>query len=934
VSFTAATQRLSRADSRGPLRLPDRRARGIIGLMPVQPSGTVTLVFTDIESSTRLLRELGEEAYRQALTEHRRVVRDAFGRFGGYEVDYEGDAFFYAFAAAPAAVAAVREAMDGLTSGPIRIRVGIHTGTPGLDPPKYVGMDVHLAARTMSAGHGGQVLLSQATRELVDCEALDLGEHRLKDFADPVWLFQLSDEQFPPLKTISNTNLPRPVSSFVGRDRETADVAGLLADGRRLVTLTGPGGSGKTRLAIEAAAELVPEFKNGVFWVGLAAVRDPTLVGETIAQTLGAKDGLAEHVGERELLLLLDNLEQVVDAAPELAALLEACPNLRLLVTSRELLRVRGEREYAVPPLAEREAVELFSERSQVRADETIAELCRRLDNLPLAVELAAARTRVLSPAQILDRLAQRLDLLKGGRDADPRQQTLRATIEWSYDLLSDNEQQLFRRLAVFAGGCTLDAAEEVCDADLDTLQSLVEKSLLRYSNERYWMLETIREYAAERLAEDGAAAELPRSHALYFASLAERVEASRTNGTADPFAALDRDVANMRAAFASTRKAADNELLLRFATALWRYWSVRGFVAEGKGVLEEAIAAAERPLAGALLGLCTLRFLAGAGAADLMPAAEDALEACVAAGDDLSCAQAWNLVGKLHGSCLAQFGAAERAFEQGLVHAERAGDRTEMAESIWGLTLCALAGPLPVEAAIERADALSRVAADDPESRAFCLSARGALEAMAGRFEDGRELLREGTLIFERLGYNVWAANNAQLSFAVEMLAGDPDAAARALRDSFDRLDEMGEQGFLSTIAALLAHALYELGAVDEADRFSRASEEAAAADDLISQILWRSSRAKVLANRGEVKRAIALARDAVGLAHSTDFPNTQGDTLLDLAGILALAGRGDEARDVAHEAARRFAAKGNIAAVERAARAGAATAALEDRH
>jgi predicted ATPase len=891
--------------------------------MPAQPSGTITLVFTDIEGSTRLLRELGEEAYKQALGDHRRVVRDAFDRFGGYEVDYEGDAFFYAFADASAAVAAVREAIDGLSSGPIKIRVGVHTGRPALDPPKYVGMDVHLAARTMSAGHGGQVVLSQATRQLVDCEALDLGEHRLKDFDDPVWLFQLGDERFPPLKTISNTNLPRPVSSFVGRERETAEVAALLADGARLVTLTGPGGSGKTRLALEAAAELVAEFKGGVFWIGFATVRDPALVGETIAQTLGAKDSLAEHVGDRELLLLLDNLEQVVAAAPELAGLLEACPNLRLLATSRELLRVRGEREYAVPPLREPDAVELFVERSRLQADEKIAELCRRLDNLPLAVELAAARTSVLSPAQILDRLAQRLDLLKGGRDADPRQQTLRATIEWSFDLLSPGEQQLFRRLSIFAGGCTLEAAEELCDADLDTVQSLVEKSLLRHSNERYWMLETIREYAAERLGEDSVAATLARDHALYYALLAEHVDASRTDGKADPFQALDHDVANIRAALASARAAADAELVLRFATALWRYWSVRGFVAEGKAVLEEAIAATESPPPAALIGLCTLRFLAGAEAADLVPAAESALAACTATGDDLTCARAWNLVGKIHGSCLGQLGVAEQAFEQGLAHAQRVANGTEMAESIWGLTLCAIAGPLPVEAAITRTDELMRLATDAPESRAFCLSARGALEAMAGRFDAARELLREGTLTFERLGDNVWAANNAQLSFTIEMLAGDAEAAALALRDSFERLDEMGEQGFLSTVAALLAHALYELGAIDEADHFSRASEEAAPADDLFSQTLWRTARAKVLASRGEVERAIAIARDAVGLAHSTDFPNTQGDALLDLARILALTGRGDEARDVTREATKRFAAKGNVAAVERTLRA-----------
>jgi predicted ATPase len=408
-----------------------------------------------------------------------------------------------------------------LSDGPVRIRVGVHTGELGLDPPKYVGLDVHLAARVMSAGHGGQVLLSQATRRLVDVPVTDLGEHRLKDIEVPVPLFQLGDARFPPLKTISNTNLPRPASSFVGRQEEVAAVAALVRESR-LVTLTGPGGTGKTRLAIEAAAELVPEFKAGVFWVGLATLRDPALVAETVAQTLGAKEELAAHVGERELLLLLDNFEQVVDAAPELSALLERCPNLRLLVTSRELLRVRGEAQYPVPPLAETDAVELFCARSGLAPEETIAELCRRLDDLPLAVELAAARTAVLAPEQILERIGQRLDVVKAGRDADPRQQTLRATIEWSHHLLDPHEQRLFARLAVFAGGCTLEAAEQLAGADLDTLQSLVDKSLVRFTDGRYWMLETIREYAVERLEAAPDSADIRRHFAAFVLGLAE----------------------------------------------------------------------------------------------------------------------------------------------------------------------------------------------------------------------------------------------------------------------------------------------------------------------------------------------------------------------------------------------------------------------------
>jgi class 3 adenylate cyclase len=453
------------------------------------PSGTVTFLFTDVEGSTALLHELGPESYATALAEHRRIVREAVTARGGVEVDTQGDAFFVAFPTAAGALAAAEEILHGLAGGLISIRMGLHTGRAHVTGEGYVGRDVNLGARIAAAGHGGQVLLSKETSELVEAELTDLGEHRLKDFDEPVWIFQVGTDQFPPLKTISNTNLPRPASSFVGRESEVAEIATLIREGTRLLTLTGPGGSGKTRLAIAAATELVPEHRNGVFWVGLATLRDPALVVETIAQTLGAKEGLTDHVGERELLLLLDNLEQVVEAAPELAAVLEACPNLKLLVTSRELLRVRGEVEYPVPPLAEREAVELFRERSRREPDETIAELCRRLDNLPLAVELAAARTSVLSPGQILERLAQRLDLLKGGRDAEARQQTLRATIAWSHDLLNDSEQRLFARLAVFAGGCALESAEQVAQADLDVLQSLVDKSLVRQTRERFWML-------------------------------------------------------------------------------------------------------------------------------------------------------------------------------------------------------------------------------------------------------------------------------------------------------------------------------------------------------------------------------------------------------------------------------------------------------------
>jgi predicted ATPase/class 3 adenylate cyclase len=549
------------------------------------PTGTVTFLFTDVEGSTKLLEAIGDEAYEQAVGEHRRLVREACAAHSGVEVDTQGDAFFFAFPSAPEALAAATEMTSALASGPIRVRVGLHTGEPRIGEEGYVGKEVHFAARVASSGHGGQIVLSQATAQLAaSYELTDLGEQRLKDIEGPVEIFQLGAERFPPLKTISNTNLPRPASSFVGRETELGEVLGKLEQGARLLTLTGPGGSGKTRLALEAAATLVPEYKAGVFWVGLASLRDASLVTEQISQTLGAKDGLAGHVSEREMLLLLDNLEQVIDVAPELSVLLSSCPNLALLCTSRELLRIQGEVEYAVPPLASEEALSLFCERSRLDPSEEISELCARLDNLPLAVELAAARTKALTPAQILERLSSRLDLLKGGRDADPRQQTLRATIAWSYDLLPDEEQRLFRCLSVFSGGCTLEAAQEVADADLDTLQSLVEKSLLRFTNSRYWMLEMIREFAGERLQETPDPGDAASRHAAYFAVLAEDAEPNVKAGPEQSawLERLEHERDNMRAAlgWASDR---DVELGLRLCAALAGFWDLHGPITEAR---------------------------------------------------------------------------------------------------------------------------------------------------------------------------------------------------------------------------------------------------------------------------------------------------------------------------------------------------------------
>ena len=573
------------------------------------PAGTVTFLFTDVEGSTALLHQLGQERFAEAIAEHRRLIRAACTRHDGVEVDTQGDGFFFAFANAAAAIAAAQELTAALEEGPIRVRAGLHVGQPLLTAEGYVGADVHLAARVAASAHGGQVVLTRATAgdAVIDVELTDLGEHRLAGFDRPVSVLQVGTETFPPLRTISNTNLPRPASSFVGRERELEEVRAHFGAGARIVTLIGTGGSGKTRLAIEVARSLAPAFKGGVFWVGLSALRDPALVTETIARTLGVKGDLRDHLRDRELLLLLDNFEQVIDAAGDLASLLTDCPGLTVLVTSRELLRIQGEVDCPLPALPEREAVSLFCARSRLEPTPEIAELCRRLDKLPLAVELAAARTRALSPAQILERLCERLDLLRGLRDADPRQQTLRTTIAWSYDLLTEEERQLFSRLSVFADGCVLEAAESVCDADLDTLQSLLEKSLLGLSGKRYWLLETIREYAAGQL-DQGEAALVQRRLRAWVLSLAEAsapdLHTAREGAVSE---ALAPEYANIRAAVSYALAAGEPDEVGRLVGALYPFLISHGRLGEVREWVETVLAQreklSERGLAEALVG-------------------------------------------------------------------------------------------------------------------------------------------------------------------------------------------------------------------------------------------------------------------------------------------------------------------------------------------
>jgi predicted ATPase/class 3 adenylate cyclase len=622
-----------------------------------QPAGTVSLVFTDIEGSTRLLEQLGVDGYRQALREHRRIVREACARYQGYEVDYEGDAFFYAFATATDAVAAVSEFMVGLESGPIRVRVGVHTGEPALDPPKYVGLDVHRAARIMSSAHGGQVVLSRETAQLLPDGVFvlrDLGDHRFKDLGPPERVHQLLVDglphEFPRLKSLYRVTLPVPSTPFLGREQELAEVVARLTDpDTRLLTLTGPGGTGKTRLALQAAAEAADQFPDGVFWVPLAPLRDPALLVPTLAQALEVREepgeALAATVASRLLgkraLVVVDNAEHLLpDLAHDLAALTAACPTLQLIVTSRERLQIGVERELPVESLGPDDALALLVARAEavgvaLAADAVAVELVERLDRLPLAIELAASRLKLFGPLQLLERLGERLDLLKGARDLDPRQQTLRATIDWSYQLLDADEQRVYRALSVFAGGCTYDAAEQVCGADADLLQSLLDKSLVRRRDTdqapRYWMLETIREHAAERLAEAGEERSTRDGHLRWAASAVETL-APRFVRIADErlLQRLLADEANVFQALAWATETERTEAALQIVARMGRAWF------EG-GLASKAIAPANRALAlpggdpgtrgAAVLATAVVAALAdGAGALRQLESAEQAL--------------------------------------------------------------------------------------------------------------------------------------------------------------------------------------------------------------------------------------------------------------------------------------------------------------------
>lgn len=590
--------------------------------MAVRPSGTVTLLFSDIEGSTRLLLELGAERYGEVLEEHRMLLRDCVAAVGGTEVDTQGDAFFVAFPRAEDAARAAVETQRALaehrwTDGrAVRVRMGMHSTDVHAPEEGYVGIGVHRAARICAAGHGGQVLVSSATAELLrDADMpfglVDLGRHALKDLPAPEHLFQLAAEgladRFPPLRSLDHrpSNLPAERTPLIGRARELAEITAALRDGTRLLTLTGAGGSGKTRLALAAAAGLLDDYPDGVFHVPLATITDPALVLSAIAETLGLSEGagqsLPAYLAPRRILLVVDNVEQVAPAGPDLAALLDAATGVRMLATSREPLHVSVERIMPIEPMPVDDAVSLFAVRASAtlpsfvlddRTRPVVEQICRRLDGLPLAVELAAARINVLAPDAMLARLSDRLKLLTGGaRDQPARHRTLRDTLAWSHDLLTDAERELFACLSVFAGQFGLDAAEEVCGADLDVLASLVDRSLVRRAGERFEMLATVREYAAERLAERDDADAVRERHAALFESLAERAYEGRhrePDAMAD-LLGLDHDDVREALDWLSRTHA---RRFGRLVGDLGWFWHVHSHFAEGQARVESALAA------------------------------------------------------------------------------------------------------------------------------------------------------------------------------------------------------------------------------------------------------------------------------------------------------------------------------------------------------
>jgi predicted ATPase/class 3 adenylate cyclase len=803
---------------------------------PALPTGTVTFLFSDIEGSTRLVGALGG-GFTAVLERHQAILRETFEANGGVEVATEGDSFFVVFPSAADAIAGAVAAQRALAAEPwvaevgdLRVRMGLHTGEGTLGGDNYAGMDVHRAARIAAAAHGGQVLVSAPTRSLTEAslplgvQLRDLGAFRLKDLAQPERLVQLVidglRDTFPAPRTLETpTNLPPQVTSFIGRAREVAEISELIGRSR-LVTLTGPGGTGKTRLSLRVADSLRAAYPDGVFFVELAPIMDPGLIPATIAQAIGLREdparpvieSLEAHLRELQVLLVLDNFEQIVRGALVVGRLLEAAPRLTVLTSSREALHLRGEQEYPVPPLgvpdprslppvaklSEYDAVALFIQRAEaVKPDfavtnenaPAVAEICARLDGLPLAIELAAARSKLFTPDAILARLGKRLSLLTGGaRDSTDRQRTLRGAIDWSHDLLDPTEQTLFRRLSIFVGGSTIESAAAVCDADgdlgidvIDGLSSFVDKSLLRtvegdHGEPRFQMLETMREYGLEKLANSGDADAIRRRHEDHFLALALEAEPQLLGARQkDWLDRLDHERDNLRAAL--WRGADDGRIdaALEAGGALWRFWQQRGHLAEGREALQSLL---DRPAAAAPTAARS-KALAGLGGVIYwqgdIPAARPIYAAALAIQRELD----------------DPAGLAEALFNAGYVAVllgDRATARADYAESM------NLYEQLGSEKDLIRLR----------EAQVFLMHNEG-------EYASARALQRENVAAFRRAGETGRVAIAATLLAGIDLRLGEFAEAHASLADAVGIFHETGDmQGLvrISMIAAAMAIA------------------------------------------------------------------------------------------------------------------------------
>jgi predicted ATPase/class 3 adenylate cyclase len=776
--------------------------------MPDLPRGTVTFLFTDIEGSTTLWERHRQEMA-AAVDRHLALLDAAIAAHGGIHYKTVGDAVQAAFPTAPAAVAAADEAQRALrteeweTPDPLSVRMALHAGEAEPRDGDYLAAPLNRLSRLLAVGHGGQVLLTQTVQQLCrdalpeHVELRDLGEHRLRDLLEPERVYQLLHPSlpadFPPLKSLDArpNNLPLQPTAFLGREREVGEAVELLRRLEvRLLTFIGPGGTGKTRLALQVAAELLDDFADGVFIVLLAPVADPNLVPSVIANAIGIREEggrplrerLRDFLAARELLLVLDNVEHLVEATPIVAELLGECPGLKVLTTSRVSLRLRAEREYPVPPLAlprrnppppveqlsQYGAVRLFIERAQaVKPDFTVdnenapavAEICHRLDGLPLAIELAAARVRMLPPQALLARLEKRLPLLIGGaRDAPERQRTLRNTIAWSYELLREDEQALFRRLAVFAGGMTLEAAEAVANpaGDLDVfggVERLIEHSLLRQDmgvagEPRFTMLETIREFAWEQLCEQGEEQEMRMRHATYFATLAEQADdEGRGPKGAVWMARCHLELPNIRAALSWTKGSDGDPVLgLRIVAALRLFWTFQR-VAEGRDWLERLLTRGEEaPTAVRAKAMLVLGYLL-VFAPDF-PAADQLLGASQALYTDLHDALGLTHVTFVRGILAQREGNSDQAValltEASQDFAARGMTAWEATCRFWLANAAIDRGDLPrARAWLEEALPLQERAGWG-SGKAFVLANLGYVAALQGDLERAEEISRE----------------------------------------------------------------------------------------------------------------------------------------------------------------------------------------------